>query len=162
MATADQPTPDRAQPTDPAQLGADQSPEISPRDDTRDMSPVIAETDKNQDPATTGQQVSQPLGSEFDQQRRQGATGAGTPTGEAGQGLGHTADNGDEDRGYDQSGYRGGLGSSGSPDSYADRQTDTDANPYTGGYDGGGNDQPSPEQTKNLGLNTPAPTDKPQ
>ena len=156
MATADQPTPDRAQPTDPAQLGADQSPETSARDDSRDMSPVIAETDKDQDPASAGQPVSQPLGSQFDQQRRQSA--AHDPTGDVGQGQGR-ADNGDEDRGYDQSGYRGGLGSSGGRESHADRQTDTDANPYTGGYDGGGNDQPSPEQTKDLGLNTPAPTE---
>ncbi|NML67836.1 hypothetical protein HHL22_21750 [Hymenobacter sp. RP-2-7] len=162
MATANQPTPDHSQPTDPAQLGADQSPETSARDDSRDMSPVIAETHKDQDPATAGQQVNQPLGSQFDQQRQQSAANDSAGDVGQGQGQGRAADNGDEDRGYEQSGYRGGLGGSGGRESHDDCQTDTDANPYTGGYDGGGNDQPSPEQTKNLGLNTPSPTDKTQ
>ena len=79
------------QPTDPAQLGADQSPETSRQDDSRDMSPVIAETDKDQSPDTAGQHIGQPLGSDFDQQRRQGAAGSGNPTGDMGQGQGHTA-----------------------------------------------------------------------
>lgn len=146
------------QPTDPAQLGADQSPETSPRDDARDMSPVIAEADKDQSPDTAGHH-GQTLGSDFDQQRRQGAEGQGSSTGETNQGQGY-ADNGDEDRTYDQNPQRGGLGSSGGREDHADRNTDTDANPYTGGYDGGGTHQPSPEQTKNLGLNTPSPTDE--
>ena len=145
------------QPTDPAQLGADQSPETSRQDDARDMSPVIAETDKDQSPDTADKSGGQPLGSDFDQQRRQGAAGSGNPTGETGQGLGRAADNGDEDRTYDQNTQRGGLGSSGGNESHADRQTGTDANPYTGADA----DQPSAEQTKNLGLNTPSPTGKP-
>jgi hypothetical protein len=143
------------QPTDPAQLGADQSPETSPRDDAHDMSPVLAEADKDQSPDTTRQQHGQALGSDFDQQRRQGAEGHGNPTGETSQGQGRT-DNGDEDRTYDQNSQRGGLGSSGGREDHTDRHTDTNANPYTGGTH-----QPSAEQTHNLGLNTPSPTDKP-
>jgi len=151
------------QPTDPAQLGADQSPETSSRDDSRDMSPVIAETDKDQSPDTTSQPSGQSLGSDFDQQRYQGAEGQGNPTGDVGQGQGRADYYGDEDRTYDQNPQRGGLGSSGGREDHTDRDTDLDANPYTGGYDGGGDNQPSPEQTKNLGLNTPnpTPTDKP-
>jgi hypothetical protein len=121
------------------------------------MSSVIAETDKDQDPSTNGPAPHRHLGSEFSQQRQQGAADGATSDVGHGQGLGHAADNGDEDRGYEQSGHHGGLGSSGGRESHADRQFDTDANPYTGGYDGGNNDQPSPEQTKNLGLNTPPP-----
>jgi hypothetical protein len=143
------------QPTDPAQLGADQSPETSPRDDAHDMSTVLAEADKDQSPDTTRQHHGQALGSDFDQQRRQGAEGQGNPTGETSQGQGRT-DNGDEDRTYDQNPQRGGLGNSGGREDHAERHTDTDANPYSGGTH-----QPSAEQTKNLGLNTPSPTDKP-
>jgi len=162
MATTDQSSSTPQQPIDPAQLGADQSPETSRRDDNRDMSSVLAEADKDQSPDTTSHSSGRALGSEFSQQRQQSAAGHGAGDVGRGQGMGRSADNGDEDRGYDQSSYRGGLGSSGGVDDHADRQVDTDTNPYTGGYDGGNNDQPPAEQTKNLGLNTPSPTGEPQ
>jgi hypothetical protein len=99
-------------------------------------------------------------GSEFDQQRRQGASGTDDQYGTVGrsEGMGRTGDNGDEDRGYDESGYRGGVGSSGGREDLSDRIVDTDQNPYTGGYGGNTPDQPDAAQTSRLGLNTPNPT----
>ena len=160
MATSDQPTGAPNQALDPAQLGADAQPALTPEDDSHDMSTVMADADTDAGrpfaaKPTTGQ------GSTFDQARRQGAAGdADAPTEDVGhgQGMGRTQGDGDEDRGYDQSGQRGGLGSSGGREDLSERQTDTGQNPFTGGYDGGGQHQPPATQTEHLGLNTPAPT----
>ena len=157
MATTDHPTPDQPTAPDPAQLGSDTSPTTTARDDAHDVSPVLADADTEKGrpfaaaPAKPGQ------GSEFDQQRQEGATGdaAGHQSDIGhGQGMGRAGFNGDEDRGYDQSGLHGGLGSSGGREDLSDRQPDTDANPFTGN----GQDQPPADQTQQLGLNTPSPT----
>ena len=160
MATSDDPTTEPNQALDPAQLGADVQPATSPKDDSHDMSTVMADTDEGRPFASN---PTTPQGSAFDQQRRQGAVGdTDAPTENVGhaQGMGRTGDNGDEDRGYDQSGLRGGLGSSGGREDLSARQPDTDQNPFTGGYDGGGTHQPPACQTQRLGLNTPNPTDE--
>jgi len=146
-------------PTGPAQLGGDQSPATTPEGDSHDMSPIMADADQSRgDGDKTNQQS--PQGSTFDQQRQQSAAGNGDSYGTVGrsQGMGHTDTNGDEDRGYDQSGYRGGLGTSGGREDLSDRQMDTDRNPFVGGYDGGGSDSPTEAQTRNIGMNTPKPT----
>lgn len=160
MATSDQPAGEQQQALDPAQLGADQGPATTARDDAHDMSPVLADTDSAsaQQEASSDSKTTQ--GSDFDQQRQQGAA-PGKHPGDVGHslGMGRTADNGDEDRGYDQSGQRGGVGSSGGREDLSDRQTDTDQNPFTGGYGGQGGDQPAPAQNQKLGLNTPSPTE---
>jgi hypothetical protein len=162
MATNEQPATEQTQATDPAQLGADQAPETTPSDDSRDMSTIMADAEQGRpavgDAPATGKQTHQ--GSDFDQQRRQGAAGtddAASSVG-AGQGMGRSAA-GDEDRGYDQSGYRGGLGASGGREDLSDRHFEADQNPYTGGYGGSDYDRPADAQTKNIGLNShnPAP-----
>jgi len=158
MATLNQPTPEPNPALDPAQLGADAQPATSPRDDAHDMSPVMADADSEQGrPAAT--KPATPQGSDFAEQRHQGAAGE-APTEDVGhaQGMGHADTDGDEDRGYDQSGYRGGLGSSGGREDLSERQPTADPNPFTGGYDGGGQHQPPASQTEHLGLNTPSPT----
>jgi hypothetical protein len=123
------------------------------------MSTIMADADAGRDKVGQGSGSTQ--GSDFDQQRRQGATNDGDSNGNVGQGqgMGHSDTNGDEDRGYDQSGYRGGLGASGGREDLSDRTVDTDRNPFVGGYDGGGTDRPTAAQTQKLGLNTPNPTD---
>jgi hypothetical protein len=171
MATSDQPNDELNNSIDPAQLGADQAPATRPEDDPRDMSTVLAnagdsptgkgpqsqvqDTELGADATPTGQ------GSEFDNLRRRGAEGSGDNSGAVGrgEGMGRAGFNGDEDRGYDQSGYRGGLGTSGGREDLADRNFDTDQNPYTGGYGGGDYDRPDESQTQNLGLNSRNPTD---
>lgn len=162
MATTDQPTsqPNQDQALDPAQLGADTQPATSARDDAHDMSPVLADADTNQGRPFANEPTTK-QGSAFDKQRQQGATG-NTPTEDVGhaQGMGHAEGDGDEDRGYDQSGLRGGLGSSGGREDLDERQTDRGQNPFSGGYDGGGPDQPPAAKTEKLGLNTPQPTTK--
>lgn len=157
MATTAQPDHELNQPNDPAQLGGDQGPATNAADDSHDMSTIMADADAGRD--KVGQDSGSTQGSDFDQQRRQGATGDGEANGNVGQaqGMGRT-DNGDEDRAYDQSGYRGGLGASGGREDHSDRTVDTDRNPFVGGYDGGGTDRPTADQTQNLGLNTPNPT----
>jgi len=160
MATNDQPADQQPQATDPAQLGADQAPETTPSDDSRDMSTIMVDAAEGR-PAVgnapaTGQQAQQ--GSSFDQQRRQGAAGTDEAAANvgAGQGMGRSAA-GDEDRGYDQSGYRGGLGASGGREDLRERHFEADQNPYTGGYGGSDYDRPTDAQTKNIGLNSPSP-----
>jgi hypothetical protein len=159
MTTSDQPA-DEQRPLDAAQLGADQGPATTARDDAHDMSPVLADTDSAsaQQDASSNSKTTQ--GSDFDQQRQQSAA-PGSQYGEVGRsmGMGRTGDNGDEDRGYDQSSYRGGLGSSGGREDLSDRHTDTDQNPFTGGYGGQSHDQPAASQSQHLGLNTPSPTE---
>ena len=162
MTTSDQPASEQQQPLDPAQLGADQSPATTSRDDAHDMSPVLARPENNQnEPAhpEAGADLETTQGSDFDQQRQQDATSKGH-YGDVGRsmGMGRTGDNGDEDRGYDQSSYRGGVGSSGGREDLSDRQTDTNQNPFAGGYGGQGGDQPAPAQSQKLGLNIPSPT----
>ena len=156
MATTAQPDSHSNQPTDPARLGGDQGPATTPADDAHDMSTIMADADAGRE--TVGQGRGSSQGSDFDQQRRQGATAADEPNGDVGRGKGmvRTGTNGDEDRGYDQSGYRGGLGASGGREDH--RAPDPNPNPFVGGYDGGSADRPDAAQTKNLGLNTPNPT----
>ena len=163
MTTSDQSAAEQQRPLDPAQLGADQSPATTARDDAHDMSPVLARPEDDQNaPAhpEAGSELETTQGSDFDSQRQQGAAPGEHPS-EVGRsmGMGRTGDNGDEDRGYDQSGIRGGVGSSGGSEDLSDRQTDTNQNPFTGGYGGQGGDQPAPEQSQHLGLNTPSPAD---
>ncbi len=160
MATTDQPTHEPNQALDPAKLGADEQPATTPQDDSHDMSTVMADADTDEG-RPFASETNARQGSAFDQQRRQGAEGdANAPTTDMGhgQGMGRADFDGDEDRGYDQSGHRGGLGSSGGREDLSDRQTDTDANPFTGGYDGSGTHLPPADQTQHLGLNTPNPT----
>ncbi|MGI4864233.1 MAG: hypothetical protein ACRYFZ_09955 [Janthinobacterium lividum] len=160
MATADQPTPQPNQALDPAQLGADTQPALTPEDDSHDMSTVMADADTDEGRPFTAKPATQ-QGSEFAEQRRQGAEGdTDAPVEDVGhaQGMGRTGSDGDEDRGYDQSGLQGGLGSSGGREDLSERQPATDQNPFTGGYDGGGQHQPPASQTEHLGLNTPSPT----
>lgn len=154
MATTEHPTNEPNQALDPAQLGADQQPATTARDDAHDLSTVLADADTDEGRPFAAKAASN-QGSAFAEQRRQGAAGAPTEdTGHA-QGMGHAESDGDEDRGYDQSGLRGGLGSSGGREDLSERQTDTDQNPFTGGYDGGEQHQPPASQTEQLGLHTP-------
>lgn len=156
MATNQPADNEQNRPTDPAQLGGDQGPATTPEDDARDMSPIMADADKSR---TDENRETSQQGSDFNQQRQQGAEGQGDSYGATGrgQGMGHAADSGDEDRGYDQSGYRGGLGASGGRENLSDRNTDTNQNPFVGGYDGGGTDRPTEAQTKDIGLDAPQP-----
>ncbi|RZK21804.1 MAG: hypothetical protein EOO56_10755, partial [Hymenobacter sp.] len=158
MATSDQPTPEPNQALDPAQLGADAQPATTARDDAHDMSSVMADADTDEGRPFAGEPTTR-QGSAFDMQRQQGATND-APTQDVGhgQGMGRAQGDGDEDRGYDQSGLRGGLGSSGGREDLSERQTDTGQNPFSGGS-GGSPNQPPAAQTKQLGLNTPQPTD---
>lgn len=158
MATNEQTDQELNRPADATQLGADQAPVITPNDDAHDMSTVMADAQQGRDDVAAapveGPNAQQ--GSDFDQQRRQGAAGAGDKTNAVGQGQGHAA-NGDEDRGYDQSGYRGGLGASGGRENLSDRHFEADQSPFTGGY-GGGADKPAEAAgDKNIGLDTSSP-----
>lgn len=162
MTNPSQPDDDLNRHTDPAQLGADQGPGSAPEDNPQDLSSVMTTADKDRDDGNrrspaTGQ------GSDFDQRRRQSAGAPDDPYGavEHSQGMGRTADNSDEDRGYDQSGYRGGLGASGGRDDLSDRHFDADGNPFTGGYGGGDYGQPDESQRQHLGMNSRNPTDAP-
>ncbi|QJX48520.1 hypothetical protein HMJ29_16995 [Hymenobacter taeanensis] len=170
MATNFHPSNEQNSATDPAKLGADQGPGASPEADPRDMSSVLADPGNYRDQvalrhpgsteATPGGTAAPQQGSEFDQQRRQGATGSGDNSGAvgAGEGMGRAGFNNDEDRGYDQSGHRGGLGASGGHEDLSDRALPSDQNAFTGGYGGADYTQPSSSQTKDLGLNSPKPT----
>jgi hypothetical protein len=73
--------------------------------------------------------------------------------------MGRAGFNGDQDRGYDESGIRGGVGSSGGREDLSDRAI-PDSNPFTGGYGGGDYDRPDESQTRNIGLNSRNPTDE--
>ncbi|OUJ74248.1 hypothetical protein [Hymenobacter crusticola] len=162
MTTSNQPD-DQNQAPDPAQLGGDQAPATRSEDDPRDMSTVMADADADRSKApgaAFGNSDPQPgQGSNFDQQRRQGAAGTGNNSDDAvgqGDGMGRAGFNGDEDRGYDQSGHRGGLGSSGGREDLTERNVDTEQNPYTGGdYK-----QPDKSEAQNLGLNSQNPTNE--
>jgi hypothetical protein len=156
MATNDQPENEQNYPTDPAQLGADQAPATNAADDAHDMSTVLADPATGRDDAAPAPAAAAQQGSDFNQQRQQGAAGNGDSYGAVGrsQGMGHTTDTGDEDRGYDQSSYRGGLGASGGREDLSERNTDPAHNPFAGGYGGGPNDQPNDAKAKNVGLDT--------
>lgn len=172
MATHNLPDDELNRPTDPAQLGSDQGSVSRPEDDPRDMSTVVANAGDYRDGAGPRNQEPDPAfrdsrpvagqGSDFDQQRRQGAGDSDDHYGAVGRGygMGHAGFNGDEDRGYDQSGYRGGLGTSGGREDLSDRQFNPDQNPFTGGYGGGDYDQPTGSITQRIGLNSRNPTDE--
>lgn len=100
-------------------------------------------------------------GSFLNDGRRQGAGGYGY--GDVGReyGQGRAGYNGDQDRGYDQNGLRGGLGSSGGPDDFADRRFDQDRNPFRGGYGGGDYDHNRREEPLlgRIGMNSRGPSD---
>jgi hypothetical protein len=108
-----------------------------------------------------GDGINAPQGSDFDNQRRHGASGFDASYGNVGhgQGMGRAGFNGDEDRSYDENGIRGGLGSSGGREDLSDRAI-PDSNPFTGGYGGGDYDRPDESQTRNIGLNSRNPTDE--
>jgi|GEM_PF-2002535 len=174
MATHDQPDDELNRANDPAQLGADQGPVSRPEEDPRDMSTVLANPEgtrteagpNTQEQDTTSRADHGPTaerGSDFDRQRRQGAGGIGDNSGAVGrgQGMGHAGFNGDEDRGYDQSGHRGGLGTSGGREDLSDRTFPVDQNPFTGGYSGGDYDQPDESIRQHIGMNSRNPTDEP-
>jgi hypothetical protein len=165
MTTNEQPDQELGHPVDAAQLGADQAPETTPADDAHDMSTILADTESGRADAgaTPAQNQATQQGSDFDQQRRQGAVGNDDKAGAVGQGqgMGHADTNGDEDRGYDQSGYRGGLGASGGREDLSDRHFEEDPNPFTGGYGGGGDNPPADAAGKNVGLDTNGPTPQP-
>ncbi|KUG07290.1 hypothetical protein [Solirubrum puertoriconensis] len=80
-----------------------------------------------------------------------------------GYGQGFAGFNGNLDRGYDESGIRGGLGSGGR-DSFSDRNFDVDRNPFRGGYGGGDYDQGGRNRTDsrnmNIGMNSRGPMDE--
>lgn len=155
------PQPDELnRPIDPAQLGADQGPGSAPEDNPQDMSPVMTTADKDRDRENPGSQATG-LGSAFDQQRRQ-AAGSDDRYGAFGhgQGMGRTGENGDLDRGYDQSGHRGGLGTSGGHEDLSDRHIDAAGNPFAGGYGGGDYGQPDESQRQHLGMNSRNPADE--
>ncbi|WP_046243789.1 hypothetical protein [Hymenobacter terrenus] len=102
-------------------------------------------------------------GSDFDNRRRQGATGPDDEYGTVGRtsGMGRAGFNGDEDRGYDESGYRGGLGTSGGREDLSNRHFDTDRNPLRGGYGGGDYSQPENEELRqNIGMHSRNPTEE--
>ena len=149
-------------PADAAQLGAEQAPATTPSDDAHDMSTVMADAEQGRDDvnATPAEGANAQQGSDFHQQRRQGAAGTDDKAAVVGQGqgMGHAAANGDEDRGYDQSGYRGGLGASGGREDLSDRRFEADQNPFTGGYGGGGDKRPADAEEKNVGLDANGPT----
>ena len=162
MATNEQPHQAPNRPTDATQLGADQAPATTPADDAHDMSTIVADAERGRDEVGTlpAQGRAAQQGSGFDQQRRQGAAGTGDKAGAVGQGqgMGHAEANGDEDRGYDQRGYRGGLGASGGREDLSDRHFEADPNPFTGGYGGGGDKRPDDDAAdKNIGLDASGP-----
>lgn len=161
MTIDERPDETQNQATDPTQLGADQAPATTPRDDARDMSPVLADSFRQQGAAsatqTEGEQHadnSSTQGSDFDQRRREGAQGTGDNSAAMGrgQGMGHAGYNGDHDRGYDESGHRGGLGTSGGREDLSDRKFDTEGKPFAGGYGGGNYDQPDPLTSPHIGM----------
>jgi hypothetical protein len=172
MTNFPQPDDELHRPTDPAQLGADQGPGTSAEDDSRDMTPVLATAADEPGGASSRRQTSGTgtgdsssatgLGSAFDEQRRAGANGDGNNAGTVGSGLGmgRAGFNGDHDRGYDQSGHRGGLGTSGGREDLSNRQMNADSNPFTGGYGGGDYPQPDASQTQHIGMHSRNPTDE--
>ncbi|HEX8327751.1 MAG TPA: hypothetical protein VF629_09435 [Hymenobacter sp.] len=168
MTTAQQPDDELNGPTDPAQLGNDvgQGPGSAPEDNPGDMSSVLARTDGSRaaDDRTAGDESGRTsrIGSEFDEIRRQVAGQPDETYGTVGRshGQGRAGYNGDEDRGYDQSGHRGGLGTSGGREDLSDRRFDADGNPFAGGYGGGNYRQPDPSQTEHLGMHSQNPTDE--
>lgn len=163
----DQPTDELTNPTDPAKLGSDQGSGFN-ADDPRAMprTPLNAVDAGDQAgsvaPRPVGEGINAPQGSDFDAQRRQGSVGDDNQYGAVGhgQGMGRAGFNGDQDRGYDESGIHGGVGSSGGREDLSDRAA-PDSNAFTGGYGSSDYDRPSEEQTQHLGLNTPNPTDNP-
>ncbi|UOQ68400.1 hypothetical protein [Hymenobacter volaticus] len=102
-------------------------------------------------------------GSDYNQQRRYSAASPDEPYSSVGRsyGTGRADFNGDEDRAYDESGTRGGLGTSGGRENLSDRQVNSDTNAFRGGYGGGDYNQPRPEEAQNIGMNSRNPTASP-
>ncbi|MBO0357671.1 hypothetical protein J0X19_06915 [Hymenobacter sp. BT186] len=151
-------------PTDPAQLGADQGPGLTPQEDPQDMSTVVTDANDNatnsaSQPQSHNEHSASTQASDFNQLRRQGAEGTADNSRAVGQGegMGRAGFNGDEDRGYDSSGHRGGLGTSGGPEDLTDRQFDEKQNPFAGGYGGGNYAQPDEADSQRMGMNRSAP-----
>ncbi|WP_426060698.1 hypothetical protein [Hymenobacter sp. B1770] len=173
MTASSDPNDELHRPTDPARLGADQGPGSAPEDDPKDFSSVMAQADGNPngegprphtpDNNSGNMEAGGQLGSEFDKLRRQGASGSADGYGAVGQseGLGRAGFNGDEDRGYDQSGHRGGLGTSGGREDLSGRHFDAEGNPFTGGYSGGDYGPPDEGIAQRIGMNSQNPTDEP-
>ncbi|SNR95542.1 hypothetical protein [Hymenobacter mucosus] len=170
MSTTPQPDDELQSTTNAAQLGPDQGPVTTPENDPRDMSTVLAnpesgegpDTSRSSEAAETGAgSPTMQRGSEFDEQRREGAVGTGDNSAAVGpgEGMGRAGFNGDEDRGYDQSGHRGGLGSSGGREDLTDRNLDTAQNPFIGGYSGGTTSTPDDAIRQRIGMNSHNPTD---
>lgn len=167
MAISNQPDDELNLPNDPAQLGSDQGSGFNTGDDPRAMPRIpmnAVDTSDQAGSAASGQisdGINAPQGSDFDSQRRHGASGFDDSLGAVGrgQGMGRAGFNGDHDRTYDESGIRGGLGTSGGREDLSDRNLGADSNPFTGGYGGGDYDRPSEQQTQNLGMNSRNPTD---
>ncbi|MCC3158227.1 hypothetical protein LJ737_13345 [Hymenobacter sp. 15J16-1T3B] len=100
--------------------------------------------------------------SDLQAQRRRGAAGYGYGDVAREFGQGRAGYNGDEDRGYDQNGLRGGLGNSGGHDDFADRRFDQDRNPFRGGYGGGDYDHGQRDEPLlgRIGMNSRGPADQ--
>jgi hypothetical protein len=168
MANDNQPNDELNQPNDPAKLGSDQGSGFNADDDPRAMprTPLNAVDTSGQAGSVTsgqiGNGINAPQGSDFDNQRRQGASGFDDSYGTVGrgQGMGRAGFNGDEDRTYDESGIRGGLGNSGGREDFSDRSFGADSNPFTGGYGGGDYDRPSDPLVERIGMNSRNPTDE--
>ncbi|WP_055562827.1 hypothetical protein [Hymenobacter sp. AT01-02] len=86
MSTTPQPDDELQSTTNAAQLGPDQGPVTTPENDPRDMSTVLAnpesgegpDTSRSSEAAETGAgSPTMQRGSEFDEQRREGAVGTG-------------------------------------------------------------------------------------
>ncbi|QIL77659.1 hypothetical protein [Hymenobacter sp. HDW8] len=168
MAIDNQTNDELNQPNDPAKLGSDQGAGFNADDDPRAMprSPLNAVDTSDQAgsvaPGQIGDRINAPQGSDFDTQRRQGASGFDDSLGSLGrgQGMGRAGFNGDEDRTYDESGIRGGLGSSGGREDLSDRNLGVDTNAFTGGYGGGDYNRPSDPLVDRIGMNSRNPTDE--
>jgi hypothetical protein len=108
-----------------------------------------------------GDGINAPQGSDFNNLRRQGASGFDDSLGSVGrgQGMGRAGFNGDHDRTYDESGIRGGLGSSGGREDLSDRNLGADSNPFTGGYGGGDYGLPNDPLIERIGMNSRNPTE---
>ncbi|MDF7811555.1 hypothetical protein [Hymenobacter sp. YC55] len=115
------------------------------------------------DDALQGDTDFQDQGTDYNQQRRHSAASPNEPYGSVGQsyGTGRADFNGDEDRAYDESGTRGGLGTSGGREDLSDRQVNPDTNAFRGGYGGGDYSQPRPDEVQNIGMNSHNPTASP-
>ena len=163
-----QPADEQNRSVDPAQPGADQGPGTTSEQDPRDVSPIMDDAHDYRDEVIRRDHQDSPAaeqGADFDQQRRQGTGGIDDNSGPAGrnQGMGQAGFNGDLDRGYDQSGPRGGLGSSGGGEDVSKRNISADQsadqNASTGGYGAGNYGRPDEVLGRHIGMYSRNPTD---